>query len=297
MKTICALGGGGSTFALRALERFNYRTGPFGFDPARIKRTLEKYPLTLKPFHVAMRGSGLYRPRYLVLKRPDSFWTDWQYHPAGTYEPDSDHFAEDLRGQRDYLVTTRRVRSAGLPICKDELDTSSHAMLAGSYIDQLVRLDNRSSCEVILIAGHWGEYGILAELDIPTIYIIRDPFNSLVSHSKSVRHGADYKRRGLTDVNSKEWIDAYLSGPHHYWIGFCEAALRHRDATIVRYHRFADDWAKVNGLPNISAGFKYKENDVTATLNAESRSYIYECTRDVSRALGFEDICAKYLPK
>lgn len=297
MKTICALGGGGSTFALRALERQNYRRGLMGFDPAKVKRSVEKYPFLLAPFHAGLRAVGLYSPKYRVLKRPDSFWTDWAYHASGTYDLDSAHFSDDLRGQHDYILSTRRVRSAGLPIRRGDLVLGSLPALVNAYVTRLGQIDSAISGEVILVAGHWGEYGILAELEIPTIYIIRDPFNSLISHSKSVRHGTDYARRGLTDLNSREWIDAYLSGPHHYWIDFCRAALRHKNATIVRYHSFANDWKKVEGLPDISEGFAYKENDVVKILSIDARRYIHERTDELCAALGFDEICAKYLPK
>jgi hypothetical protein len=295
MKIIGALGGGGSSFVLRSLERLNYSFLPGHYDPYPLKRHLEKCEFLLGPFHLALRVFGAYRPRLMVLKRPDSFWTDWRYHPRAVYDPQSPTFTADLRGQRDYLVTTRRTRSAGLPIRARDLSTESHVALVRSYLERLRALEQAGGFQVVLVCGHWAEYGILADLGTETVYLIRDPFNSLVSHSKDIRHGKDYRRRGLEDINSRAWIDAYLSGPHHYWIGFAEAALRHPNATIVRYHRLREDWRRVTGLPDISDRFTNRENDIAGILTCDSIEYIHERTQHVCGQLGFDELCRKYL--
>lgn len=295
MKVIAALGGGGSTFVLRALERCNYQPLFNQFDPFAFKLRLERRPFLIAPYHLLLRAAGAYRPTLLVLKRPDSFWTDWQAHPGGIYDPRSGAFAKHVRGQRDYIVNTRWARSVGLRIPRAALSVASLPTLVRSYLRQLKRIERESDFTIALVAGHWAEYGIFKQLQVETVYVIRDPFNSLISHSKAVRHRKDYRRRGLRDINTQAWIDAYLSGPHHYWIDFARTALEHGNATIVRYHRFAEDWQKVEGLPNIAAEFTYQENDVAGILSPESITYIHAKTREVCKKLGFDTVCAKYL--
>ena len=285
MKIVSALGGGGSTFVLRALERHGY-TRLFGaWDPYPNKVRLERYPALINWYHLALRLLGSYRGDLRVLKRPDSFWTDWPYHPQGVYDPGSDTFQHDLLRHRDYIVRTRHARSAGLAIRSSDLSTESLASLVASYLNTVNRIESRSRFTAVLIAGHWGEYGIFKELGVQTTYVIRDPFNSLISHSKSVRHEKDYLRRGLQHINTREWIDCYLEGPHHYWINHARSALEQENAAIVRYNHFAEDWKEATDLPDISSRFVYSENDVRGILTPESIDYIHGKTRDLCRDL------------
>jgi hypothetical protein len=295
MQIIGALGGGGSSFVLRAIDRCNYRPLPGGLDPYPYKRHLERYPALMLAFRTLLRGVGRYRPQYRVLKRPDSFWTDWAYHASGTYAPDAPTFAEDLRRFRDYLVRTRQTRSDNLPIRPGDLQCATHIELVRSYLARLTDLEERLAGQIVLMAGHWAEYGLLADLDVPTIYVVRDPFNALVSHSKDIRHGDDYRRRGLSELNSPDWIDAYLRGPHHDWVGFAEAALRHRSATIVRYHALDQEWPRQTGLPDITPRFNNRENDIRSILTPESIDRVYGQTRHVLGPLGLEDVCRRYV--
>ena len=118
-----------------------------------------------------------------------------------------------------------------------------------------------------------------------TIYLLRDPFNSIISYSKSLRHREEFLRRGLKNINTKEWIDAYLDGPIHYWINHARVMLEHKNSTIVRYNNFKNDWKKIKNLPNISKLFKYKENDVKQILTQESIEYIHERTLKLCQKL------------
>ena len=285
MKIINALGGGGSSFVLRALDRENYRY-PFGiFDPYPTKVRLEKYPALINWYNLFLRMLGGYHASLKVLKRPDSFWTDWRFHEKGIYDPADASFQDDLRKQREYIIRTRHARSAGLRISAADISTDSLASLVRSYIDKMEMIESRNRFTIVLVAGHWGEYGILKELNIETIYVIREPFNSLISHSKNIRHEKDYLRRGLDNINTKEWIDCYLKGPHHYWVNHAQSALEHENAIIVRYNHFAEDWKKIHGLPDVSPGFVYKENDVARILTRESMDYIYEKPREICQEL------------
>lgn len=295
MKIINGLGGGGSSFVLRSLEKHQYHH-LLHFDTYRIgKRLQRKSPVAATLYHLCLRATGHYSPKQKILMRPDSFWTDWNFHKTGIYDPLSDVFQDDLQGQRDYIIATGQIRSAGLRLSKSNLSVDSLLALVESYLKYMNAIERESGHTIILVAGHWGEYGIFKELGVETIYLIRDPFNSLISHSKAVRHEKDYKRRGLTHINTREWIDNYLIGPHHYWINHAQAALEHQNATIVRYSHFVEDWKKLEDVPDITPDFVYKENAVTDILTRESIYYIVEKTKTVHDRLGIDNICAKYV--
>ena len=134
MKIFCGLGGGGSSFVMRALEKHNYKHLFGMLDTYKTKRRLEKYPALIGPYNLLLRTIGCYSDKLKVLKRPDSFWTDWAFHPSGIYEPGSETFRDDLRGQRDYIIETRLTRSAGLKVSELDISTESLPLLAKSYI-------------------------------------------------------------------------------------------------------------------------------------------------------------------
>jgi hypothetical protein len=294
MKIVSALGGGGSSFVLRALQKQDYKLLFNKFDTFRIRRRLERHPVLIAPYNLLLKTMGSYQPRLKVLMRPDSFWTDWSFHETGIYDPSAREFQTDLCKQRDYIIRTRYRRSAGFDISESDISVDSLTALVNSYLRKLEMIERESTFMIVLIAGHWGEYGIFKELDVEAIYLIRDPFNSLISHSKSVRHKKDYLRRGLDNINTKEWIDNYLTGPHHYWRNHAQTALEHKKAITVRYHRFTKDWRELDSLPDISSQFVYRENDVAKILTKESREYIYEETKDVCEELGLGTICTRY---
>jgi hypothetical protein len=293
MEIIGALGGGGSSFILRALDKYDYRSLFGMFNTYTTKVRLEKYPSLIAPYNLLLRLLGCYSNKVKVLKRPDVFWTDLTWHEQGTCKPNSETLDDDLIGQRDYIVKTRLTRSAGLEISERDISTESLPLLVKSYLDRMEVLEQEHGFKVVLVSCHWSEYGIFKELGVETIYLIRDPFNSLISHSKGLRHKKDYLRRGLENINTTEWIDTYLEGPIHYWFNFARTALEHDKAIIVRYNHFAEDWKKVEGLPDISGEFVYSENDVAKILTRESIEYIYEKTRELCNELGLET--EKYL--
>ncbi len=293
MKIIGALGGGGSSFVLRALEKHNYKHLFGMLDTYKTKRRLEKHPTWIGPYEWLVGKLGLYSGQLKVLKRPDVFWTDLAWHEQGTYDLNSETLEDDLLGQRDYIIKTRLTRSSGMEISEVDISTESLPLLVKSYLDRMEALEREHGFTVVLISCHWSEYGIFEELGVETIYLVRDPFNSLISFSKAVRHEKEYLKRGLTNINTPEWIDTYLEGPIHYWIDFARTALEHDKAIIVRYNRFAEDWKKVQGLPDIGGEFVYSENDVAKILTRESIEYIHEKTKDLCRELGLET--EKYL--
>lgn len=289
MKIISTLGGGGSTFVIEALERINYRPIFMGFDPYQMRNKIMRRYLALRnPFNFLMGLLGAYQPQLEVLVRPDAFWTDWAFHETGIYDPKSSSYQQNLHSQKAYIIKTRHRRSAGIRISDSELRDDALSSLVQSYVDKMESVERTSNLTIVLVAGHWGEYGVFKELGLETIYLIRDPYNSLISHSKSIRHEKDYLRRGLKDINTKAWIDTYLSGPHHYWISHARTALSHDNAIIVRYNHFVEDWQKVKGLPDISSEFTYRENRVAEVLTAESIDHIYERTSDICKELGFK---------
>ena len=290
MKIINALGGGGSTFIIRSLEKDNFRLDFPAFDPYRIKIGLEKYPRLIKPYTLCMRLLGGYQPIVAVLRRPDAFWTDWQFNKTGVYDPTAWDFPKALQAQMAYILNTRHLRSAGFSISPSQLEESSLHSLVLSYVEIMRAIELHSRTKIVLVSGHWGEYGTYKDLGLETIYLIRDPFNSLISHSKPDRHQKDYLRRGFKDINSKEWIDAYLMGPHHYWIKHAESALSHPNATIIRYNYFVEDWKQVSGLPDISLNYVYQHNEIARILTPESISYIQEQTRYLCAQLGFVNL-------
>ncbi len=158
--------------------------------------------------------------------------------------------------------------------------------LVKSYIEELERIEKKKKLKIIFISNTWGEHGILKELDLDTIYLARDPFNSLISYSKPIRHERNFLRRGLTNLNSKEWIDAYLEGPERFWIKHAQNMLEHKKGIIIRYNNFKNDWIKnVKNLPNISVLFNYKENNVKEILTQESIEYIRSKTKELCNKL------------
>lgn len=294
MKVISALGGGGSSFILRELQRVSY-TKLFGlYDPFSIRLNLERFPYLIHPFNLTLKALGAYRPKMAVLMRPDAYWTDWSYRDDFAYNPASNDFERELKRQADYIVETRQKRSAGLKIRRADLSDESLVSLVASYLEALEKIERENGMTIVLISGHWGEFGVFRDLDIETVYVIRDPYNSLISHSKGIRHEKDYRRRGFNDINDARWIDSYLSGPQHYWIDHAKAALATRNATLVRYHRFAEDWRQIDGLPDITPSFSYKENPVGDVLTAESIRFIHEKTDALCQDLGLGEICDRY---
>lgn len=289
MKIISALGGGGSTFIMKVLRMRNYRLKLFNLDLNDLKINLTKrFTILEKPLNLIMGGFELFLPRLKVLQRPDSFWTEWALHKTG-YNPNSENFLQDLSNHKEFIINSFKKRSAGLKISRSDLRDDSIPSLVRSYINTIEKIERKKLYRIILLAGHWGEYGIFKDLGVETVYIIRDPYNSIISHSKPNRHEKDYLRRGLKHINTKEWIDSYLKGPHHYWINHAETALSHKKGIIVRYDYFTEDWKKIKGLPDISSEFSYKENNVARILTKESINYIYEQTHEICKKLGLKE--------
>ena len=299
MKIISTLGGSGSTFINTSLEQYNYAALSFfgrSMNGWKLKHLMERLcPTFTKSYLRLLSACRLYKPVYIVLKKPDSFRTDWKrrrkknyfgHFPDIPYPYPAEHMGTCLRDERDYLIYERDYRSGRLPIRKENISTESSKKLVETYFQEIRRLEREINATVVLMSNHWGEFGILKELAEDAIYLIRDPFNSLISHAKAQRHKADYRIRGLTDINSKEWIDSFLSGPRHYWIRHAENALTHPGSRIVRYCSFKDDWKKITDLPDITDRFSYRKNDVRATLTKESIDYINSKTRPLSERIG-----------
>lgn len=294
MIIINGIGGSGSSFVIRALQRLNYST-PLSTKlnlAQRLlscQRKLEKYPALLPMFKGILSHAGLHSSEYKVLMRPDTYWTDWNYQDSFTaYDPMAADFNRKLRGQKAYILANWQRRNAEVKLRPDDLSENSLPDLVHSYLNAMTEIEQEAGCSVILFASHWAEYGILKELATEnSVYLIRDPFNSLISHSKDTRHGKDYRRQGLREINQREWIDNYLSGPHHYWLRYAQAALTHKNAAIVRYDCFTEDWKAVGCLPDITNDFCYTENNIKEILNEDSIRYIHSRTADLCSKIGF----------
>ncbi|MFX0132104.1 MAG: hypothetical protein ACFFDN_00530 [Candidatus Hodarchaeota archaeon] len=281
MKIINAIGGSGSTFVLRELQRLNY---PLSCTFIKIVN-LEKKPKLIPLYNKICKFFGLYKDKYRVLMRPDSYWTDWNVNGKCTYNPSSYDFFVEILLQKKYILDFWQRRSAYIKIPENILEIYSLHSLVKSYIEFMEKKEKELNKEIFLISGHWGEFGILKDLNIPTIYLIRDPWNSLISHSKLERHQKDYLKRGLKHINQKEWINNFLEGHSHFWINLATSILEHKNAKIVRYNNFVEDWKEIDGLPDITNNFVYKENDVNQILTQESIEYIRNKTSDLCKKL------------
>ena len=282
MKVISALGGGGSSFVIEALQRENYKHAFLGLDPYRLKNRIMKYNTSsINLFNFLTNMLGVYHPQLKVMIRPDVFWSDLRFNKTGVHNPSNEHYRQDLREQKAFIVKTYLSRSAGIKISESDIKDYTLSLLVKSYLKKLEAVERKTKLTFVLLSCHWGAFGIFKDLGIETIYIIRDPFNSIISFSKSIRHKEVFLKRGFDNINTQEWIDSYLVGPVHYWINHAQIALSHYKAIIVRYNHFTEDWKNVKGLPDISPGFIYKKNDVAKILTKESINFIYEKTKNI----------------
>lgn len=281
MIIITTHGGGGSTFLLNQFNLLNYW-------PRATQRVVEAIDRRLRlKGQLFLRLLRLYRHHYAVLIRPDTFFSDTKHNLRGLYDVDFIHSAEGLRQQKEYIVSSWRSRGGRIPVPPDALDDSSLLALARSYLEFLRAEEAKAGFEVVFISGFWGQWGIYKELGVPAVYLIRDPANAILSFSKPIRHEKEFRRLGLSDPGSLEWIDAYLEGPIHWWVQMARTALAHEQGRIIRYNQFAEDWRKwLPDLPDISGGFSYSENQPAAAFSPEILKHIAEKTGPLCREIG-----------
>ena len=286
MKIISALGGSGSSYIYRSIDRLNFK--PYRHvDLYKHKRRLEKYPFLIPHYVRILKIFGQYIPRYQISMRPDAFWTDWNSLSNFGYNPNGKDLQAKIIMQKDYILQNVNKRSSCIEIPANSLTTQTLHQLVASYIKILQSAENDTGTHTILLSGHWGEFGIFKDLEVETAYLIRDPYNSIISHSKRQRHRSDYLQRGFVNINQREWLDSYLFGPQHAWVAHAETALSHHNAKIIRYHNFKKDWRSILGLPDISPGFNYHENDIKSYLSPEAIIYIYDQTKHLYKEYGF----------
>ena len=89
----------------------------------------------------------------------------------------------------------------------------------------------------------------------------------------------------LWGEDSKKWIEAFFSGPLHFWVSHAAHALEDPNGTVLLYHDLKEDWKKT-GLPDIVPTFSAKTNDVRATLTQDSIDYIVGRTGKLWEGLG-----------
>lgn len=271
MYVLSSLGGSGSTYVLRQLRRHNHRW-PSLSDYVQTLR--DKYRCDLTPM---LRTAGLYRHRYRICMRPDNF-----YSTDGKYDAEYEASNEGLVDQARYIEHWSRLRSAGIRVRANALSTASLAGLVESYVALLRRYESESGSEIVLLCNHWGEIGLLRELGIPTIYLVRDAFNSIISYSKEMRHEEEFTRFGLDDPNSTAWANAFLNGPLSFWVRHVENALADEHGQVLRYDRLADDWHRcAPGLPDITSSFRASRNDVSAKFSGNVIAFIESQTRSL----------------
>ncbi len=277
-----------SKISLRILRgnkpALNNLTRPNDFWPGSIYNPTENFRkefrsllnLTLKKLGKIFK---ILTPNLVILTRPDSYRSEFMY------DPESESYKNEINKLKSFIFETIHTRSGGLKIDYKEIDTTSIESLVKTYIEEIIKIEKKKKVQVVLLSCSWGEHRVFKNLGIETVYLVRDPFNSLISYSKSIRHEDEFLRRGLKSINTKEWIDAYLDGPIHFWINHTRVMLEHEKSIIVRYNYFKDDWKLINNVPNISKFFNYKENDVTKILNPESIEYIRYRTRELCEKL------------
>ena len=143
--------------------------------------------------------------------------------------------------------------------------------------------------KTMLLCMTWGGLGYLNGLPEETIYLIRDPIFAFNSYSGGGWRAEGGKRRiaylGATGPDDRKWIDLWLND-FALWKKGAENALRdYKDGLghIVRYHSFAEDWGKLEGLPPVHRGYEPKDNieKVISFLREETISYIREQTDDL----------------
>ena len=135
----------------------------------------------------------------------------------------------------------------------------------------------------------WGGMGFLNDLAEKTIFLIRNPIFAFNSYSGGGWRAEGGQRRikfvGAGGPNDRKWIDAFL-GDFSFWLDGAKNALRavrEGKGRIVRYHRFKEDWEKIDNVPPVYKGFKCRDDmaKVERHLTCETIRYIEERTRDV----------------
>ncbi len=134
----------------------------------------------------------------------------------------------------------------------------------------------------------WGGTGFLNDLPEKTIFLIRNPVFAFNSYSGGGWRAEGGQRRirfvGADCPCDKKWIDAFL-GNFSFWLDGAKNALRavkEGKGRIVRYHRFKEDWEKIENVPPIYRGFKCRDDmaKVEKYLTPETISYIQQKTQD-----------------
>jgi len=150
-------------------------------------------------------------------------------------------------------------------------------------------LRNISNSNLLLLCMSWGGMGYLNQLEEKTIFLVRDPVFAYNSYSGGGWRSAGGERRikhvGATGPNDKKWIDLFL-GDFSMWVSGVENALKayhNESGYIVRYHKFAHDWKKIEGVPPIYRTHKAKDNEekIAGFLTQETVEYIREKTNSV----------------
>ena len=150
-------------------------------------------------------------------------------------------------------------------------------------------LKSLKQSNLMLLCMSWGGMGFLNDLEEETIFLLRNPIFAFNSYSGGGWRPEGGKRRieyiGASGPNDKKWIDAFL-GDFSMWLDGAKNALEsHKNGNghIVRYHKFVEDWKKIDGVPPIHNEFKSKDSydKITGFLTEETVNYIKEKTDDV----------------
>jgi len=157
------------------------------------------------------------------------------------------------------------------------------------FEEAYVKLRKAKNDNLMLLCMTWGGLGYLNNIEEKTIFLVRDPVFAFNSYSGGGWRKEGGQRRikyvGASGANDKKWIDLWLGKFAHWKQGALHAinSAKEGNGHLVRYHSFAKDWEKIEGVPPIHKNFKSKDEilKLQGFLSAETIKYIREETNDV----------------
>lgn len=115
---------------------------------------------------------------------------------------------------------------------------------------EVLEKDNikRNSTTFNIKLSTWGGRGLLKNVSVPVIWILRDPVQTYITamynHSEDFHH---YCRKiGTPSSGMREGtLNAWLFGPLQYWVGQFKYMLEDKDSYIIRLEKYVEDFSKV----------------------------------------------------
>ena len=140
--------------------------------------------------------------------------------------------------------------------------------------------------KLLLLCMSWGGLDLLNNLEEKTIFLVRNPVFALNSYSGGGWRKEGGQRRidyvGASGPNDKDWIDKFF-GDFSMWIRGVENAIysqKNGTGYVVRYHKFKEDWSKLDGVPPIHKNFicKDDESKLDGFLTQDTIQYVKDKT-------------------